>query len=136
MPWSDDYRIGNDLIDGEHKEIFGRVDQLMAATADDEVRDAAVFLASYVIKHFSDEEALMRDIGYPGYEAHVQMHSDFRVVVEEKMMVISTTANLESLKVDLYNAASAWLITHILGEDMRIGRFMRKQAKGQGLGKA
>lgn len=129
MLWSEDYEIGNELIDGEHKEIFARIDLLMAAKTDDEVRQMAVFMANYVVEHFRDEEELMRSVGYPDYDAHRQLHAEFRQSIEAKVMQINTSVELEGLKVELYNETFRWLIGHVLGVDTKIARFIRNQSR-------
>lgn len=130
MLWSDDYRIGVESVDEQHREIFDRLDRLMTASADPEVRGMAAFMANYVVEHFADEERLMRQVRYPGYESHRQTHIEFRRVVISKVAAIHAADNLDALKIELYVLVSEWLIDHILGKDRKITSYIDAQALG------
>lgn len=127
MPWSDEYRIGYERVDRQHEEIFNRLDRLLGASTDEEVTEMASFMVNYVKEHFANEEALMREINYPDYEAHLKLHADFRDVVREKMAV-ANTADPQAFKVDLYTLVFGWLLDHILVHDMRIGQYQREHS--------
>lgn len=126
MLWSDDYRIGNDMVDSEHMEIFNRLNRLLRAKTDDEVKEMAVFMVNYVSEHFSDEEALMREINYPYYKSHLELHIEFRNVVVEKMAAVDTAEDIQAFKVELHKLVFGWLLHHILVHDMLIGRYQRE----------
>ncbi len=78
------FRTGVPVIDNQHEQYLNLVEQLFVvnsqAHSDDETFKAALrSVLAYSIEHFDAEEALMRSLNYPGYEAHVRKHDEFRL---------------------------------------------------------
>ena len=86
MMWKEKYKVGAELIDTQHKELFKRVsDFIQAVQAQgpwesklDHVKETMEFMQHYVIVHFDDEEDFQKEIGYPGLEEHREIHSRFK----------------------------------------------------------
>ena len=84
--WKEHYRVGSDLIDSQHQELFTRVANFIRVVQGDEsweerlseVQSTLEFMEDYVVIHFADEEELQRQIGYPGLEKHAAIHAAFR----------------------------------------------------------
>jgi hemerythrin len=77
------FRIGVPLIDRQHEQYLEWVDRLFSLTEQPSVSrtafdEAVADAVAYAIEHFDAEEALMRSVAYPGYEAHVRKHDEFR----------------------------------------------------------
>ena len=74
MEFTDDLVTGNDLIDGQHKELIGKINDLLRTceTGDGKVKalNTLDYLEEYTNFHFSQEEALQEEIGYPGLKEH------------------------------------------------------------------
>jgi hemerythrin len=81
ITWKEDLKIGVDQIDNQHKELISRIDGLFEACNNgkgkEEVLNVVDYLGEYVVTHFSDEEALQRKYGYPEYDMHKQLHTQF-----------------------------------------------------------
>lgn len=134
MQWSEEYRIGIDEIDDEHRSIIERFEklyQLMRQGRGHEYyRDLANFLDEYVHVHLVHEEKLQEDIGYDERESHLRHHDDFRrqvrQIVANSDERIATNEDLVRINLFIGN----WLRYHILVEDMKIGAFLkRREAK-------
>ncbi|WP_153109299.1 diguanylate cyclase domain-containing protein [Propionivibrio limicola] len=79
LRWKHGFNCGQLLIDQQHRELFRLSNALLDATltraehpeAFDHAFDA---LLGHVIKHFADEEEILRDAHYDGLEHHVREH--------------------------------------------------------------
>lgn len=121
---------GNALIDSEHRQLFGAVNNLMDACSQGQgrtqIQQMITFLTNYVAKHFGDEERLQVQSRYPGYAAHKQFHEGYRrqltEVSQELMQAGPTVKALGDL-----NRMVAVLASHIRTEDKRLAQHVQKK---------
>ncbi len=83
LQWQERFDIGVDIVDQAHKRLFAIVDKIMELYVErHESKFACVegikYFKAYALKHFAEEEAYMRQIGYPGYPAHKRHHDRMR----------------------------------------------------------
>lgn len=81
ITWSPDFSVGIDIIDEQHKRIFGYLDEIEHAIVTRnpaEVEHVVKSLVDYAISHNTFEESLMEKAGYPMFEAHHQVHEAFK----------------------------------------------------------
>lgn len=83
--WQERYNIGVDIIDKEHKKLFGILNRLFANEDQEEKRqwvcqEGIKYFKEHAIKHFMEEETYMLSIGYAGFETHRRLHEDFRKI--------------------------------------------------------
>lgn len=139
MMWKEHYRVGADLIDNQHQELFKRVSSFIKAVqtkAPWEERKAEVlatleFMQHYVIIHFADEEALQKEIGYPAADQHTEIHENFKAEVGAFADKIEQEGLDEQGVQEFAARVMTWLIMHVAGEDQKIGQFMREQGGSQ-----
>jgi hemerythrin-like metal-binding protein len=124
--WKDAYAVGNELIDGQHKELFRMVDEFVDAMrrkgpdSRAACARAVAFLKDYVVKHFADEEALQASLRYEGLPEHKILHRDFisTVLRYEKNLAES---NFDPRAMQQFaGTLVGWLIYHVVGEDGKI----------------
>lgn len=76
--WSEKYETGFPIIDQQHQQMFTLVNQLqeaMVEQADPEtLKQLLKELLKDTIAHFTLEEDLMQEHGYPSYAQHKQIH--------------------------------------------------------------
>lgn len=124
--FSEEYKTGIAMIDGEHKTLFeitGRVYDILKAGATEEDADNIIGilkeLRQYTAEHFSDEEEYMASIKYEGLEAQIRAHRSFIAeldgIDEEEIH-----KNPQDYVKSLIEFLLGWLINHILKVDMRI----------------
>ena len=65
LQWKDSFKIGDQEIDEQHRELFNRATYILAATSHEGQVIAAMRLFQYMRTHLSHEEELMRRIQYP-----------------------------------------------------------------------
>ena len=119
--WKDEYSVGIDEIDSQHKVLINCISTLEQSIADaDEKRRwmaihfAIVQLADYTRIHFSVEESLMRIIGFPATDAHIAEHRHFVSYlrdVERKSISHDVTED------EIVTFLRGWLVKHILNDD-------------------
>lgn len=82
LNWDLTLDIGIDSIDSQHRELFNRLDQLLASIDDgrsnDEVIKTLDFLEEYVVKHFNEEEEIQNKINYPLLNIQHIQHEEFK----------------------------------------------------------
>ncbi len=134
MKWHSDYEIGVEQIDAQHRELFRRMERLLAAVEQGdsaEVGRTLTFLRAYVVEHFGAEQAAMAAAGYPLADAHAAEHALFACRL---LALEAEHASAEAgpwLATKLAVELASWLRQHILGADKDLGRFLRGLASGQ-----
>jgi hemerythrin len=128
IEWTQDLATGVTEIDGQHKELFRRINALMEACRQgqgkSEVHKVIGFLEDYVVEHFSLEESHMVKSSYPGYGAHRSQHlefmekfSDLKQQIEREGVGVLTVVKTNQVVVD-------WLKNHIRRTDKSLASFL------------
>ena len=126
VEWKDEYSVGIDSIDQQHKKLLNLINQLQTAvdysTGDEFERDALDELVDYTKTHFVYEEGLMRDNDYPDFEPHKAQHEKMFKKVEEVLAEYEQDHDTA-----MSNAAEylkGWLINHINGTDKEYSSYL------------
>ena len=124
--FSDEYLIGIEMIDREHRKLFAlveRADHLVknwtAGNGYEEIKGIMAELKNYTEVHFADEESYMRSIKYEGYEAQKRAHAAFISRLEE-FDLEHVEENHREYMTSLIEFLLGWLINHILQTDKKI----------------
>ena len=134
LSWSNQYLIGNDLIDTEHEELFRLINNFHTLWMEEQNRQdiARVLnqLIAYAQMHFQHEEVIMEDAGYPKLAEHQKIHED----MIEKIFELHTSyaeGNLR-LEIETMKFVKSWLLEHILVNDYIFRDYLaRKQNSGE-----
>lgn len=137
--WEEDYAIGMELIDKQHKSLFfNATENLLDAICLQGTNvpkkhciNSINFLKFYALQHFMDEENYQRDIGYPGYEKHKEQHTNLaqEVLKYEKLL---SESNFSTPVIKRFSAfVLRWLTKHVAEEDKKIGEFNREKNKAR-----
>ena len=77
--WTAKYETGFPRIDSQHKQLFQAINDLGEAfrygDVKAQVEKSMAFLMDFTLTHFREEEAWMREIGYPGLAQHQAEHA-------------------------------------------------------------
>lgn len=129
--FTEEYLTGIGLIDKEHKrlfEIIADINELIHAELlhdkYDEIIRVISELKDYTLEHFSDEEAYMERIHYPGLENQLHAHTSFADKLNE-INLDEIDENQQGYLEDLISFLLNWLIVHILKMDKKIGEYER-----------
>jgi hemerythrin len=128
--WRDQFSVGNDLIDMDHKhliEIINKAEINLKTNSRSEFNALLEELSRYSKTHFEREELLAKAVDYPGSG---QLHESHTFLV----------ANLEQFKKDVGAEWSEeaiakfttflrdWLIKHVIKEDLPMKPWMIKHS--------
>lgn len=124
--WGDDLVVGNKLLDDDHRDLIGLVNELHTATSRGEGREVVGSilerLIDYTSSHFEREEAHMEKVGYPKLAQHRLQH--------EAMLkqARALQARFEEGNITVAAQVSAllrdWLSLHIRREDKAMARLL------------
>jgi len=132
IQWRESLAIGIEEIDAQHKELLERFDTLLTACEEGkgikELKNLLGFLNQYVVTHFSEEEALQRKSGFPGYEAHRKEHESFVARIRKLQAETDQEGVAVYHVIETNNLLFKWLINHISKLDKELGRFLTKSA--------
>ena len=125
--WEDRYAVGQPQIDDEHRYLFQLINDFHDAFVDAGNRAQLLWLLNrlvdYAQRHFTNEERLMLESGYPGLDAHRARH----VQLFEQIFVLNS--KFEERTVNPAREAvlflRTWLADHILHEDMAVGAHLK-----------
>ena len=134
--WSDDYQVGIQRIDRQHKALLATLNKLheiLMSHGDQAVIDETLSgLIDQTRVHFHDEEAFMQTHDYPDYQNHKELHE---ILLRQVEGVLETQQVLESHhlqqswaeKLDLADFLREWLISHIVDSDKKLGLFLKSK---------
>ena len=132
IAWDDSLLTGNALVDMQHQKLFERVSDLVHSCEDgsdiDRLHDTLEYLVNHAIRHFTDEEALQLEYGFPGYEAHKRRHDEFRERIGELEKRFNMGGSSDELSKDINKFIIRWLVYHIKQEDKAIVEHIRARA--------
>jgi hemerythrin len=130
IEWDASLATGNGLIDTQHRELFARVNKLLAACSTGKGREAVVemigYLEDYAKRHFAAEEKEMRLIGYPDYEAHRQQHAEFNAKLLELRQSVNGPGPGTYLVILTNRILVDWLIHHVKKVDKALAVYLGK----------
>jgi hemerythrin len=126
LVWSDEYRVGVDKIDVQHRRLIEMLAKFYASLAEGRAEsglgELLKGLLDYTVYHFSTEETLMQQWQYPSFEAHQAMHAAFVAKVTDMAERFTNGKLVLSLEATRY--VRSWLTEHILGTDRQLGQFL------------
>jgi len=122
IEWRDRYKIGDQAIDEQHRELFKRAAYVLAATSHEGQVISAMRLLQYMRTHLSHEEEMMRRLHYPKLKVHTQEHLEMLA----RLNIISLKiANENLVKSDLEELLGDWFLTHMETADTELARFAK-----------
>ncbi len=129
--WNKNFETGIDSIDSQHKILVDILNKLGNAIATcqeiPEVNSLLDELFLYTQVHFSDEEAIMDASNMPIEEkiAHKALHNQF--IQQLSNIKIEPSKLDQQVTEDLLQFLTTWLVSHILGSDMEVARYSKRE---------
>lgn len=135
--WCSEMETGHPLIDTQHKELFriGReIEQLVMChcigVTNKQLLTIVLELRDYVAYHFYHEENIMKEVNYPNFMTHKEKHNDviqFILTIDLKELSKEPYKVLSKIKAYLQD----WIFSHILIEDVALGKYINAHSKDQ-----
>ncbi|MEO5331845.1 MAG: bacteriohemerythrin [Magnetococcus sp. YQC-5] len=128
-PWSDALLTGLRDVDDDHKKLVAMVNRIhkliKESAGTEEVAKIINELASYTQFHFAREEQWFERHGYPDRVAHKAIHD--KLLVDVTVLMQKFAAGDFAAPMDLLTVAKAWLVNHIMKEDMSFAPFFKQK---------
>ena len=120
-------------IDEQHEKLFDLINAVEAAgnasNTKEETEKALGFLGAYVTEHFSREEGMMRESGYPEHEWHANWHQGYI----SKFNNLKEEYNKNGPSAEFTNILEEfimkWIVTHIRNVDVDLGKHINSHRK-------
>jgi len=132
LAWSHELSVQITSIDLEHRRLFDLLKKLYDAIVVGCSRATLNTIVTDLLKvaegHFENEEALMKDHGYPGYASHLAEHE--KIAEGVKTLVAALTAGKLVDKPDIALLPAQWLYSHIRSHDKLYMHFLMQSMGG------
>ncbi|MDA3834384.1 MAG: bacteriohemerythrin, partial [Spirochaetales bacterium] len=127
ITWAATYSVGVPEMDNQHKELIKLINNLYRAMRDKKDVDSVMHgVVQYTVRHFQDEEALMKSIQYPGLQQHLDMHK--KVVSQVQQLAERVQSREKGIEKKLLIFLKEWLLNHIMKQDKRYGLYFKRQS--------
>lgn len=126
LVWNNQYDVGVDIIDREHRKLFRILNKLFDIRQKEEksrwvCHEAVKYFKDHAVQHFHDEEGYMASINYTGLEMHRRIHENFREITLPALEKELEQKNYSENAIDHFlGVCAGWLIGHTLTEDQAI----------------
>ena len=131
LEWRSEWESGNVLIDDQHKKLLALCDQLIDLSLSGHRREAILpaldALLAHVTLHFTEEEQIQRDVGFPEYAEHAQIHQ----ALTEKALHVKQQFLRDELKATAFFAflVDEIIMGHLLAEDVKFFPYTRDKTR-------
>jgi hemerythrin-like metal-binding protein len=121
--WKDEYLLGLESLDFEHKDLFQCINDLYEQCGiqaeGDELEDCLGQLHARLAAHFALEESAMREMKNPHYEAHKAEHDRFLEEVTEVVASFRSDSGGEHVEAFAIRVKE-WILIHITTTDRQL----------------
>ena len=129
MPWSDEFVLGIDSIDKQHRWLVDTTNRLYDEIVSnspkrEDLKEILEGLVDYTVNHFIVEEDLFNRYGYPDEKDHRARHDEFARHALELLLKFERG---EPVSEEVLNFLQSWLVKHILKEDKAYVPFLKER---------
>lgn len=132
--WSEEFATGSPVIDGQHRELIERVNQLGGLICKsnpnrDDIEFIVRFLdylEDYALTHFNYEEQCMENFRCPMHGQNKEAHACFTQMFRRYKDQFSHAGFRMELLTELHRFASSWIQGHILHVDTQLKPCVRR----------
>jgi hemerythrin len=120
--WGSDLKVGNALLDHDHQQLVGLVNQLHSATCQGKGKEVVGGilgeLIRYTQEHFHREEQYMESVRYPALASHKVEHTQLLSKVRELQHRFKDGDGTVAAHVSSF--LRDWLSLHIMRSDKKL----------------
>ncbi len=135
LGWKDEYSVGNELIDQQHRKLLSICREVMALSDDgsrdylEDYHQVLDEMTSYARLHFKDEEALLEKAGYPRMDEHQAQHDSFFSLLSD---LIFRSMSHDTDLAELKRFVESWWLGHILNSDLQCRAWLERMPAEDG----
>lgn len=124
LVWKSEYSIGHYKTDCEHMKLFEIAKKALHVKKKnqkdkEELKKIIKSLYEYIGSHFKNEESYMKEISYPDFNRHKDIHKYLLDTLHEFIYTLNELS-LEEIEKQLFTFIEEYFIRHIVDEDKRI----------------
>jgi hemerythrin len=129
IDWNEDYVVDRGPIDEQHRHLVEIVNKLEEANR--RAKGSRIMgeiindLMGYTQEHFSFEEQLMEEVGYPDLKKHQSQHRQLIQKLEKFQFDFSSQG--KRITGEMKDFLKYWLTSHILKEDQAYASCLEKE---------
>jgi len=131
--WNDDMLIGVPEIDNQHRGLVAAIDELLVACANNQneesIRKTLLYIADYTKVHFTDEEKIQEEYGFPEMRMHKKQHDDFVTTATKLILEYVSIKTSDNLAEKICKTLVDWVGNHIRTEDKKIGEYIKSKSE-------
>ena len=125
--WKEEYSVGIEKIDRQHRHLFEIINKLIDHSGSSGdlklVSETLTEMLNYAKEHFTTEEELMQEYGYPEIGLHKEQHIYFFKTTAE--LSINALNKQSMVYSEIVEFLKLWLTLHILKCDMKYKEFFK-----------
>ena len=129
LVWRDNWLLGIDELDVDHKEMVRLINRL--ARAEGDLIDNLDDLTAHLQGHFAREERFLEAIAYPEFATHAGDHAiqmaEFAVLRRE--IVSGERSDLDAGDLQ---SIKQWFFNHVIAEDRRFAVYYHREYLSRG----
>jgi hemerythrin len=127
--WKEEYSVGVELFDRQHKHLFKVINELAEQSGEPPnlhiVTQILKDMFNYAQEHFTDEEKLMEQCGYPEINEQKRQHAYFLKTIAE--LCAYPPEDKEVSIAEIAEFLNIWWTIHVLRWDMKYKKFFKKK---------
>ncbi len=123
--WNNKLDVHVEAMNDEHKMIIALMnqmhDEVEQKAPHEKVLKTIAELEAFAVTHFSEEEAYLESIKYPGVRQHQEIHKKLleRYAIQKEEFIKSNGQTAPQF----FSFLKVWLSSHIMGIDSHYGEF-------------
>ncbi len=129
--FTEDLLTGHDMIDEQHEQLFGYINNLLRACGEGrgraELGNAIQYLMDYTEEHFSAEERLQNKYSYPDRVNHKKYHETFKRTIRELAEELDRDGTSVTLVGKINKSVGDWLVNHVKKQDVKVAKHIAKR---------
>ena len=125
--WSDDYCVGNTLLDTHHKLFFEMIKEfsqkIKSGKQDIDASEVVQFLHDYIDMHFSTEEKILSEIHFLAGTSRSTMPAKFSKSITRLNKELDNS-EVSYIIDKILNLTQTWFLDHILTQDKQFSEYL------------
>lgn len=127
--WKDEYSVGIDEIDNQHKNFISLLNELYDAIQENKIKGelSSIFdkVINYAKLHFETEEGYFIKFNYPYAEEHIAAHKSLMSELLDKQRKLAVDEF--ELSFELMDYMENWLVSHLGRLDKKYADYFKER---------
>ncbi|MBN2197691.1 hemerythrin family protein [Candidatus Wolfebacteria bacterium] len=130
--WSEEYNIGINEIDGQHKHFLEIANKIIDVTIGQNPTKEQIFnlleeLGNYAFYHFGIEEGYFDKFNYQEAPLHIDAHNNYRETIRKYLEDIrKEDVDINKMTEEIVSYSTDWLLKHIVVMDKKYTQYFHE----------